>query len=220
MKDLFNSQLSISLDAREQSLLYGELEFHLSNALNSYITIQLEKGRLVTDKLKKIGDAWLQQGRPRVVGFRYDLETQIELVFLHMDEFVFTGRRQGNPDEIAGLLHAMKTNARVLRIRTFCQPDTVIARQLLDSQSLFNMIGASQAEDFSLAEIAQFFKVCVERERKKVQKESNKARKSRVEHRQRQEDRDGQFMGATDPETQADRPVKNDDDDEWLYYRA
>lgn len=49
----------------------------------------------MTDKIKMIGDAWAQQGRsPRLVGFRYDLEMQLELVNLHIDEFVFFGRRQ------------------------------------------------------------------------------------------------------------------------------
>ena len=72
-----------------------------------------------TEVLKRIADWWIQQGRPRVVGFRYDLETQLELVNLHIEEFVFYGRRQGNPIEIAGLLHSMKVNARAMRIRTF-----------------------------------------------------------------------------------------------------
>lgn len=133
----------------------------------------------MTDKLKRITDAWLQLGRTRVVGFRYDLETQLELVSLHMDDFVFTGRRQCNPSEISGLLHAMKTNARSMRVRTFCQPDTVIVKQILDAQSLFNMIGVGRAEDMALAEIAQFFRFVVERERDRVEKESTKARKSR-----------------------------------------
>lgn len=199
--------MAISLDAREQSLLYGELEFHLSNALNTYITVQLEKGRLVTDKLKKIGDAWLQKGRPRVVGFRYDLETQLELVSLHADEFVFLGRRQGNPVEIAGLLHAMKVNARAMRIRTFCQADSAIAKQLVDAQSLFNMLGVARADDLALAEIAQFFKVCIEREQNDRLREAKTARMSRaVDHRH--------HHGGEQPGRQG----SGDDDDEWLFY--
>lgn len=58
----------------------------------------------------------------------------------------------------------MKVNARALRIRTFCQPDSVIAKQLVDSQSLCNTIGCSEAQQIAIAEIAQFFKVIVERE--------------------------------------------------------
>lgn len=212
------TRVTISLDAREQSLLYGELEFHLTSALNSYITIQLEKGRLVTDKLKKIGDAWLQLGRPRVVSFRYDLETQLELVNLHIDEFVFFGRRQCNPTEISGLLHAMKVNARAMRIRTFCQPDSVIAKQLVDSQSLFNMLGVARAEDLALAEIAQFFKVCIEREQNVQQKEPCKARGSRAEQRQRPEgerDLGGHDSRATQPAAHESSSAE----DEWRFRR-
>ncbi|GKT57289.1 hypothetical protein CT0861_10451 [Colletotrichum tofieldiae] len=168
-------RVTISLDPREQSLLYCELEFHISNALHTYITNELNHGRLNPDKLKKIADGWNQKGRPRVVGFRYDLETQLELVHLHIDEFRFFGRRQSNPLEIAGLLHAMKINARSLRIRTYCQPDSVIAKQLVDSQSLCGTIGCSEAQQIAIAEIAQFFKVIVEREqsyRAKLEREN------------------------------------------------
>ncbi|KAH6678954.1 hypothetical protein F5X68DRAFT_173408 [Plectosphaerella plurivora] len=158
-------RIIISLNPREQSLLYCELEFHISNALHAYITNELNHGRLDPNKLKKIADGWGQKGRPKVMGFRYDLETQLDLLDLHTEDFRFFGRRQGNPVEIAGLLHAMKVNARALRIRTFCQPDSVIAKQLVDSQSLFNTIGCSEVQQIALAEIAQFFKVIVERER-------------------------------------------------------
>ncbi|XWX01002.1 hypothetical protein V2A60_009027 [Cordyceps javanica] len=160
------TQLLISLDAREQSLLYCELEYHLTCTLNKYISSELEKGRLVPTNFKKITDAWYQQGRPRVVGFRFDLETQVDLVALHISEFTFCGRRQCNPVEISSLLHAMKVNARAMRIRTFCQPDSVIAKQLADSQALFDMIGASDDVNRALSEIVHFFRVIVEREHK------------------------------------------------------
>ncbi|KAK7428774.1 hypothetical protein QQZ08_004699 [Neonectria magnoliae] len=163
-KDRQSFQVAISLDSREQSLLYCELEYHLSSALNDYITVQLDKGRLVPDKLKRISDAWQNKGRPKVVGFRYDLETQLDLVNIHVEDFRFYGRRQGDVVEISGLLHAMKVNARAMSIRTFCQPDSVIAKQLVDSQSLFKLLGVPDAQQISLAEVAQFFKVVVERE--------------------------------------------------------
>lgn len=49
-------------------------------------------------------------------------------------------------------------------IRTFCQPDTVIAKQLLDAQSTFNLLGCSETQQIQLAEVIQFFKVILERE--------------------------------------------------------
>ncbi|KAF4982537.1 hypothetical protein FZEAL_1847 [Fusarium zealandicum] len=176
------SQVAISLDSREQSLLYCELEFNLSTALNEYITVQLDKGRLVPDKLKKIADAWQNKGRPKVIGFRYDLETQLELINLHVDDFRFYGRRQADPIEIAGLLHAMKVNARAMSIRTFCQPDSVIAKQLVDAQSLFKMLGVPDTQQIALAEIAQFFKVIVERELDCREQREHDGDRSRVSH--------------------------------------
>ena len=114
--------MAISLDSREQSLLYCELEFILSNALDSYIKTQLNGGRLDPDKLKKVADAWASKGRPRVVGFRYDLETQMELVHLHQRQFRFYGRLAQADGEgaVLGLLHAMKVDAH---------PHAVPARQ-------------------------------------------------------------------------------------------
>jgi hypothetical protein len=164
-RDRRASRLTISLDPREQSLLYCELEFIMTTALDGYIKIQLDAGRLDAEKYKKIADAWQQKGRPKVIGFRYDLETQLELIHLHTQQFKFYGDRSGVPAAVAGVLEMMKVNARAMRIRTFCQPDSVIAKQLMDSQSLFNIIGCSEQQQIQLAEIIQFFKTILERER-------------------------------------------------------
>ncbi|KAI0137169.1 hypothetical protein BJ170DRAFT_728509 [Xylariales sp. AK1849] len=159
------NRITISLDAREQSLLYCELEFVLSNTLDTYIKSQLNGGRLDPDKLKKIADAWLRKGRPRVIGFRYDLETQVELIALHMHQFRFYGARQISEVAVAGLLGAMKTNARAMRVRTLCQPDSVVAKHIVDSQALLQLLGATDGLQISLAEVSQFFKVILEREK-------------------------------------------------------
>ncbi|KAM6483165.1 hypothetical protein H0G86_011073 [Trichoderma simmonsii] len=150
---------AVSLDPREQSLLYCELEFNLTTALNIYVSEELDKGHLSPDNLKKVSDEWHQKGHHKVIGFRYDLETQLELVSLHINDFSFHGRRQGNTTEIALLLNEMKMNARNMRVRTFCQPDSTIAKHLVDSQSLFNLINASTSQQVALAEIARFFKL-------------------------------------------------------------
>ncbi|KJR87386.1 uncharacterized protein SPSK_01851 [Sporothrix schenckii 1099-18] len=161
-----SSRVRISLDPREQSLLYCELEFLLTSALDCYINSQFNAGRLDADKYKKVVDAWHQKGRPKVVGFRYDLETQLDLVFLHMKDFRFYGDRASVPAAISGILEAMRVNARALRVRTFCQPDSVMAKQLLDSQSLLNLLGSAEQRQIQLAEVVQFFKIVLEREHK------------------------------------------------------
>ncbi|CAK7264926.1 hypothetical protein SEPCBS119000_001242 [Sporothrix epigloea] len=158
------ARVRISLGPREQSLLYCELEFILTSALDGYINSQFNAGRLDADKYKKVVDAWHQKGRPKVIGFRYDLETQLDLVFLHVQEFRFYGNRAGNFAAISGILEMMRVNARALRIRTFCQPDSVVAKQLLDSQSLLDLLGSAEQRQVQLAEIVQFFKIVLERE--------------------------------------------------------
>ncbi|PHH55522.1 hypothetical protein CFIMG_001429RA [Ceratocystis fimbriata CBS 114723] len=168
------SSMNISLDPREQSLLYCELEYHLTSAVHGYITTQFNHGRLDANKLKRVSDTWVTKGRPRVVGFRYDLETQLELVAMHDAEFRFYGRRQKNLLEIGALLYAMRTNARAMQVRTFCQPDSVVAKQLVDSQSLFNMMGVPQMQQIALQQIGQFFRTIVERESRK-RKEAERA---------------------------------------------
>ncbi|KAI3398174.1 hypothetical protein diail_9796 [Diaporthe ilicicola] len=163
-KDKRGSRLTVSLDPREQSLLYCELEFLLTTALDGYISSQFNAGRLEADKYKKIVDGWQQRGRPKVIGFRYDLETQLDLILLHSQDFRFYGKRAGLIAAVNGVLDMMRVDARAMRIRTFCQPDTVIAKQLLDAQSLFNLVGCCEQQQIQLAEVIQFFKVILERE--------------------------------------------------------
>ncbi|KAI0121422.1 hypothetical protein F4776DRAFT_672464 [Hypoxylon sp. NC0597] len=157
-------ELNISLDPREQSLLYCELEFILSNTLSGYINIQLHSGRLNPHVHAKISDAWEQKGRPKVAGFRYDLETQVDMIAAHVGVFRFYGPHQMDPEMIKGLLYGMKMNARVMRIRTYCQPDPVIAKHILDAQALAQLLDSPESVQIPLAEVAQFFKVVIERE--------------------------------------------------------
>lgn len=160
-------QLAISLSPREQSLLYCELEFALTTALNDYITAQFTAGRLSADKLRRVADEWQRKGRPRVVGFRYDLETQLDLVRLHAGDFKFYYSRAATAPATAvlGTLDTARASARALRVRTFCQPDTVVAKQLLDAQGLFNVLGCPEEQQIKLAEVVAFFKAGVERRR-------------------------------------------------------
>ncbi|KAH6848273.1 hypothetical protein B0I37DRAFT_160446 [Chaetomium sp. MPI-CAGE-AT-0009] len=157
-------QLAISLSPREQSLLYCELEFAIATALNDYITAQFTAGRLEADRLRRVAEDWQRKGRPKVVGFRYDMETQLDLVRAHVHDFKFYSRPAATT-AILGIIDTAKSNARVVRLRTFCQPDTVIAKQLLDFQGLFNILGCPEDQQIKLAEIIAFFKAAIERRR-------------------------------------------------------
>ncbi|KAI1780625.1 hypothetical protein F4818DRAFT_12242 [Hypoxylon cercidicola] len=168
-------EIAISLDPREQSLLYCEMGFILSNAMSAYINAQLHSGRLDPHIFAKISDTWDQKGRPKVIGFRYDLETQIDLVSLHIGTFRFYGPDQTNTVLVKALLYDMKMNAHIMRVQTYCQPDSVIAKHILDSQRLFQLLDTPEQMQISLAEVSQFFKVAIEREdAKRNEKETEK----------------------------------------------
>ncbi|EAA34398.1 hypothetical protein GE21DRAFT_3095 [Neurospora crassa] len=156
--------LQISLTPREQSLLYCELEFLLSTLLNTYITTQLSLGLLDHNKVRRISDTWQSKGRPRVVSFRYDLETQLDLVRLHVNDFKFYGPAAANTTTIMGIVDGAKLDARAMRIRTFCQPDTVVAKQLVGARALCGLLGAGDTEERKLGECVGFFRAVVERE--------------------------------------------------------
>lgn len=111
-----------------------------------------------------MADEWQRKGRPRVVGFRYDLETQLDLVRLHAHDFKFYSRA-ASAAAILGVIDTARADARALRVRTFCQPDTVVAKQLLDAQGLFNILGCPDDQQIKLAEIVAFFKAAIERRR-------------------------------------------------------
>lgn len=198
------SRLTVSLDPREQSLLYCELEFLLTTALDGYVNSQFNAGRLDADKYKKIVDGWQQRGRPKVVGFRYDLETQLDLVMLHSEDFRFYGKRAGLLAAVNGVLDMIRVDARAMRIRTFCQPDTVIAKQLLDAQSLFNLIGCCEQQQIQLAEVIQFFKVILEREQNYRQIEAP--------GQPRQEEQQRHSSGGTETEPYPDKKSQRSKD--------
>ncbi|KAK0740169.1 hypothetical protein B0T18DRAFT_393047 [Schizothecium vesticola] len=160
--------LAISLTPREQSIVTNELEFALNCALEIYLTSQFNAGRLDAGHLKRVAEAWHAKGRPRVVGFRYDLETQLELVRLHVQEFKFYGHATATRAAVLGVLDMATTNARCLRVRTFCQPDTVLAKWLLDAQAVFNLVGGGGEEQWLLVEVTAFYKAAVERENEGV----------------------------------------------------
>ncbi|KAK4251987.1 hypothetical protein C7999DRAFT_36983 [Corynascus novoguineensis] len=211
-------QLAISLSPREQALLYCELEYILATALNDYITAQFNAGRLEADRLKKTAEDWQRKGRPRVVGFRYDMETQLDLVRAHVHDFKFYSRVAATT-AILGIIDTAKSNARVLHIRTFCQPDTVIAKQLLDSQSLFNILGCPEEQQIKLAEIIAFFKAAIERRRlHSLHQHQLQQQQQQQQHNQphyQQQQGNGLAAAATLPMHKSRSPRQSGGDDYW-----
>ncbi|KAK4462464.1 hypothetical protein QBC42DRAFT_157814, partial [Cladorrhinum samala] len=155
--------LQISLSPREQSLVYCELDFAVASALSRYLESQFTRGRVNLDVLKRTAENWARKGRPKVLGFRYDIETQIEIVKQHVNDFKFYGRAASNP-AILGILDMMRTDAKVMAVRSYCYPDTVIAKWLSDTLSLFSLIGAEDLQIAGIRGIQAFFQAVVSRE--------------------------------------------------------
>ncbi|RYP60875.1 hypothetical protein DL770_009909 [Monosporascus sp. CRB-9-2] len=172
----------ISLDPRAQSLLYCELEFEIRLALDMYIKAQLNMGRLNAAKLKRIADWWESKGRPRVTGFLYDLETQIDLVMAHApDDFRFYGTLAAKGDaHVMGLLGAVKADARTIRLRTCCLPDAIIIKHIVDIQKMMGLIDASADDHIQVAKCLKFFKDFVEKV--KAAEEQRQAAAAAVPH--------------------------------------
>ncbi|EJT72022.1 hypothetical protein GGTG_11270 [Gaeumannomyces tritici R3-111a-1] len=150
---------------RHKSVFYCELEYLVTTALEAYITAQFNAGRLRPVALNKVAEAWRHKGRPRVVGFRYDVETQLELVLLHLHDFRFYGEGCASAAAVTGVLEMMRADARAMRVRTFCQPDLVMAKQLLDAQKLFNILGCPDHLQMQLHQAVRFFKLVLAREK-------------------------------------------------------
>jgi hypothetical protein len=114
------------------------------------------------------------------------METQLDLVRLHVNDFMFYSRL-ASATAILGVIDTAKASARVMRVRTFCQPDTVIAKQLLDAQGLFNILGCPEDQQIKLAEIIAFFKAAVERARVQALRERGLHHQQQQHHHHQQQ---------------------------------
>ncbi|KAK4159456.1 hypothetical protein QBC43DRAFT_193378, partial [Cladorrhinum sp. PSN259] len=163
--------LQTSLVPREQCVLYCELDWSIASSLEIYIQSQFARGRVNLDVIKRTAENWARKGRPKVIGFRYDAETQLEIMKLHVNDFKWCGRYASNP-AILGVLDSARANAKLMAVRTYCYPDTVLAKWLVDAQNLYELIDVGQQELSVLQGIRQFFG-------ERVQREENLAHPSR-----------------------------------------
>ncbi|KAK7755887.1 hypothetical protein SLS62_002174 [Diatrype stigma] len=139
-----NTAIVISFNPRAQAMVYCEIEWALSQTLDMFVKVQHNKGRLNLSKLKRIDDAWAALGRPRVLGYLYDLETQANLVLVHAEsgEFEFYGPQRFDNVAIIACLRGFIADARQIQLRTYCYNDVVVAKHLLGARRLMTILGA------------------------------------------------------------------------------
>lgn len=156
----------VTLRPREQGLVLGEIEIMLTEAMSFFLNREDTRHLVDMTKMKHINDQWIAEGNPIPVFFRYNLLTQINICFAHLHKFIFYSPARNNPAAVAGVLTAARQIARVLSVRSFGQPDSVLAKLIIDSRTLLLLTdekeNAQRLKD--LDEVARFFYCIVHRE--------------------------------------------------------
>lgn len=132
----------ISLSPYAQGDFYMQLELLLNVETNRFLMKQLQFGHISVESVKQIVNTWAHKGRPQVIGFRYDLATQRDLVELNMETLGFNGVSGLDRVRLISILTTWKTLAREISIRTFCQPDSVVKKHLHDAEKVLELIDA------------------------------------------------------------------------------
>lgn len=134
--------------------------FLLNQATDAFLKKMMNKGYMVVARLKRINDAYMGYGRPRVLGFMYDFSTQLTLVLTHAEhgEFEFYGPRRLERGAILSCLRAALVDARQMQAINYCLNDTIIAKHLIDAYMLLEFFGAEPGHYAVLAKCGIFFK--------------------------------------------------------------
>jgi hypothetical protein len=119
---------------------------------------QYTQGRMLADSLKRVKDFWQSKGRAQVVEFKYDQLTQRDLIIANQKNFRFHGENANNPLHINAILYTWKQDAKEMSIRTFCSPDSMIEKHIVDCYKILGMLGAQPAQFLALSEVHQYFR--------------------------------------------------------------
>ncbi|KAL8696932.1 MAG: hypothetical protein Q9224_002543 [Gallowayella concinna] len=136
------SKYPVSLSPPEQAKFYCDAELMICATANKYLVIQHEEGRMSHESIKKVTDIWAQKNRPQVIEFMFDQLTQRDLILYNLKTFRFYGPNAESLVRMHGMMHAWKTLAREMSIRTFCTGDSTIRKQIQDIYKILEMLGA------------------------------------------------------------------------------
>ncbi|KAI9717221.1 MAG: hypothetical protein M1828_007415 [Chrysothrix sp. TS-e1954] len=175
------STFPISLAVGKQAKFYMEIDVLLQREANLFLLKEYRKGNLSVESVQKVVKYWRGLGRAQVTEFRYDLSTQRELVALNVETIDFAGVNALNPYKIPVALNTWKGLAREISIRTYCQGDSAVKKQMHDAQLVLDLMdpdaGAwnslKQIRDRVLEEISDQFEKDRENARKRLEAEKN-----------------------------------------------
>lgn len=147
------SSSPVTLTPFLQGDLYFQLELLLNVETNDFLQSEMQAGRLSVNSVKKVVDTWASKGRPLVVGFRYDIVTQRDLVQMNMATMHFAGVSAFTMAKLHSVLAIWRVLAKEISVRTFCQPDGVIRKHLHDAEKVLMLIGAPTTSMAALEEM-------------------------------------------------------------------
>lgn len=121
-----------------------QLELLLNISINNFLQTEHKNSRLLPTSIRETSQKWSAKGRPQVLGFRYDLSTQRELIGLNISTLHFSGINAFSSARLQGVLASWKVLAREIGVRTFCQPDSAVKKHLFDAEKVLEIVGASE----------------------------------------------------------------------------
>ena len=141
-KSPVQSRFYVTLTPPQQAKLYSEMELMICATANTYLQVQQSEGRMSIESLKKVLETWQAKNRPQVIEFMFDQQTQREFIVANMKSFRFFGPNGNNIISVNTMLHAWKSLAKELAVRTFCAPDVAVKKNMSDCSKVLTVLGA------------------------------------------------------------------------------
>ncbi|KAI9894586.1 MAG: hypothetical protein M1814_001940 [Vezdaea aestivalis] len=148
------SKVPINVPALDQSLILTEVELMIQSATNEFLKAQVALSNLSSDSVSKTFDGWRKRGRSGVIEFRFDVVTQRDLVLENEQTVRFYGPTDYDLVKRVIVINNWKALVAVLKVRSFCHPDSVVKRAVVDSHRILEMLGAHPDLDLRLTELA------------------------------------------------------------------
>ena len=120
---------------------------------NKFLNLQVEDNRMSVESLQKVLAYWETKNRPQVIEFMFDQGTQRELIRANMKTFRFHGPKSCNIVALNSMMHAWKTLAKEMSVRTFCTPDSTVRKHIQDAYKILEMLGAPAVTILAFHEI-------------------------------------------------------------------
>lgn len=120
-----------------------QLELIISIETNNFLMHEFNQGRVSIASVRAIVEQWRNKGRPQVLGFRYDLATQRELIGMNSETLHLAGINSFTKMKLLSVLAAWKVLAKEVSVRTFCQPDSAVKKHLHDAEKVLELVHAS-----------------------------------------------------------------------------